>query len=164
MARMTLNIVTAEREAYSGGADYVVAPSTEGQLTILPRHAALMTTLSTGEVRFRADGGDEQSYALTGGFMEVVADSVTILADAAEHADDINVQRAEEAVERARERMASTSADLDIERAVQSLRRAQIRVKIGSQRRRAPGTRPGAMGGAPPPPMANPPAGPSNAA
>lgn len=130
MARITLNISTAERETYSGGADYVVAPSTEGQVTILPSHAALMTTLMPGELRFRADDGDEQIIVLAGGFMEVLNDHVTILADAAERADEIDVERADAAVERARLRIATHASDTDIERALASLRRAQIRAKI----------------------------------
>ena len=135
MARITLNIVTAERETYSGGADYVVAPSTEGQVTILPRHAALMTTLMPGELRFREDQGPLQSIALAGGFMEVLNDNVTILADAAEREDEIDIDRAEEAMERARQRIAQHAADTDIERALTSLRRAAIRVKLARRRR-----------------------------
>lgn len=130
MGRITLSIATAERETYSGEADYVVAPSTEGQVTILPRHAALMTTLMPGELRFRNDDGLEQSIALAGGFMEVLNDQVTILADAAERADEIDLQRADEAIQRARQRIASHAADVDIERALASMRRGQTRVRI----------------------------------
>ena len=133
MARITLNVETAERETYSGGADFVVAPSTEGQVTILPRHAALMTTLMPGELRFRTDQGPEQVMALAGGFMEVLNDHVTILADAAERADEIDTERADAAMRRARERIASHAADVDIERALASLRRAQTRVRIASR-------------------------------
>ena len=135
MARITLNISTAESETYSGGADYVVAPSSEGQVTILPSHAALMTTLMPGELRFRADQGEEQIIALAGGFMEVLNDHVTILADAAERAEEIDVERAEAAVERARVRIATLASDTDIERALASLRRAQIRAKVARRYR-----------------------------
>ena len=75
MARMSLNIVTAERETYSGGVDYVTAPGADGELTVLPSHAALMTTLVPGEMRFGVDG-EEQAIVVTGGFMEVLADNV----------------------------------------------------------------------------------------
>lgn len=134
MARITLHVETAERETYSGGADFVVAPSTEGQVTILPSHAALMTTLMPGELRFRADQGPEQIISLAGGFMEVLNDHVTILADAAERVDDIDVERADAAMQRARERIASHAVDVDIERALASLRRAQTRVRVAGRR------------------------------
>lgn len=133
MGRITLNIATAERETYSGEADYVVAPSTEGQVTILPRHAALMTTLMPGELRFRDEDSPEQSIALSGGFMEVLNDEVTILADAAERPDEIDVARADDAMQRARDRIASHAVDVDIERALASLRRAQTRVRLASR-------------------------------
>lgn len=133
MGRITLNIATAERETYSGEADYVVAPSTEGQVTILPRHAALMTTLMSGELRFRDEDSSEQSIALSGGFMEVLNDEVTILADAAERPDEIDVARADDAMQRARDRIASHAVDVDIERALASLRRAQTRVRLASR-------------------------------
>jgi len=133
MARITLNVATAEGETYSGGADFVVAPSTEGQVTILPSHAALMTTLMPGELRFSADHGAEQVISLAGGFMEVLNDHVTILADAAERADEIDTERADAAMQRARERIASHAADVDIERALASLRRAQTRVRVAGR-------------------------------
>ena len=133
MGRITLNIATAERETYSGEADYVVAPSTEGQATILPRHAALMTTLMSGELRFRDEDSPEQSIALSGGFMEVLNDEVTILADAAERPDEIDVARADDAMQRARDRIASHAVEVDIERALASLRRAQTRVRLASR-------------------------------
>ena len=133
MARITLNISTAERETYSGGADFVVAPSVEGQVTILPSHAALMTMLMPGELRFRANQGAEQVISLTGGFMEVLNDHVTILADAAERAEEIDLERAEAAVQRARDRIATHAADTDIERALTSLRRGQSRAKVANR-------------------------------
>ncbi len=134
MAQMRLNIVTAESETYSGGVDYVVAPGAEGQLTILPRHAALMTSLATGEMRFGADG-EEQSLLVTGGFMEVIDNQVIVLADAAERDDEIDVEAAEEAVRRAQEAIAAQPEALDMERALANLRSAQIRARISRRRR-----------------------------
>ena len=134
MARMNLNIVTAERETYSGGVDYVTAPGADGELTVLPSHAALMTTLVPGELRFGSTGDAEQSVVVTGGFMEVLADNVTVLADAAEREDEIDEARAEEAVRRAQERIDTHGDDLDMERALASLRRAQIRLRFARRR------------------------------
>ena len=134
MARMNLNIVTAERETFSGGVDYVTAPGADGELTILPSHAALMSTLQPGEMRFGVDG-EEQAIAVSGGFLEVLADNVTVLADAAEREDEIDEERAEIAVRRAQERIADHGSDLDMERALASLRRAQIRLRFARRRR-----------------------------
>ncbi|HMS60084.1 MAG TPA: ATP synthase F1 subunit epsilon, partial [Tepidiformaceae bacterium] len=86
---LTVEIVTAERIVRTEkGVDVLVAPGTEGQLAILPKHAALMTTLQPGELLFRR-GTEEEPFAVTGGFMEVRNDRVTILADAAEPAHDV---------------------------------------------------------------------------
>lgn len=131
---MTLNVVTAESETFSGEVDYVTAPGADGELTVLPSHAALMTTLAPGEMRFGTDGED-QAIVVTGGFMEVLADNVTVLADAAEREDEIDEARAEEAVRRAQERIDTHGSDLDMERAVASLRRAQIRLRFSRRRR-----------------------------
>ncbi len=137
MARMNLSIVTAERETFSGGVDYVTAPGADGELTVLPSHAALMTTLVPGEMRFGADGEEEQAIIVTGGFMEVLADNITVLADAAEREDEIDEERAEIAVRRAQERIDQHGDDLDMERALASLRRAQIRLRFSQRRRRS---------------------------
>jgi F-type H+-transporting ATPase subunit epsilon len=84
---LTVEIVTAERVVRTEpGVDVLIAPGAEGQLAILPRHAALMTTLDAGELIFRR-GAAEEAFAVSGGFMEVRRDRVTILADAAEAAE-----------------------------------------------------------------------------
>src|SRR5919201_2363674 len=91
-----LDIVTVERVVLSGDVDYVSAPGIDGVLGILPRHEPLLTALTFGELRYKKDG-EERSIAIGGGFMEVRPDKVTVLADAADHADEIDEQRAEEA-------------------------------------------------------------------
>ena len=137
---MRLEILTAEGVLFDGDVDSVVAPGSEGELGILPSHAALMTMLQPGELRYRTAEG-ESYLAVHGGFMEVRSDHVIVLADAAEHVDAIDAERAEEAVRRAEERIAARGADMDIERALASLRRAQVRVRI-TRRRRQQGPRP----------------------
>ena len=147
MAPMLLEIITAERQVYSDEVDAVVAPGIEGQLGILPHHAPLMTVLQPGELLIRK-GGEEAYLAVTGGFMEVLANKVTVLADAAERSDEIDEQRAQEAIERAQERIRNRESDEQLEEALRSLRRAQVRVGI-ARRRRRPGGSPGV--GQPPP-------------
>ena len=89
-----LDIVTAEQLVYSDDVDIVVAPGIDGELAVLPHHAPLMTMLKPGELLVRK-GGEEILMAITGGFLEVRPDRVTILADAAERAEDIDAARAE---------------------------------------------------------------------
>ncbi len=130
-----LEIVTAERVIFEGDVDVVVAPGTEGELGVLPHHAAIMTLLKPGELRYRV--GEQESYlSVTGGFMDVRGDQVIVLADAAEHVDEIDDARAQEAIGRAQERIASRGEDIDLERALSSLRRAQVRMDVSRRRRR----------------------------
>ena len=134
MATMLFEMVTAEKLLFSDQVESIVAPGEAGELGILPHHAPLLSILKSGELRVTQDG-QEQSIAITGGFLEVLDNKVTVLADAAEHADEIELERAEEAVRRAEERIASRDADLDLERAIGSLRRAQVRVTVARRRR-----------------------------
>jgi len=134
MAGIKLDIVTVERLVYSDEVDAVVAPGVEGELGILPHHTPLMTTLHPGELRVR-QGGEEFSLAVTGGFLEVRPDRITILADAAERADEIDIARAEEAKRRAEEQL-GRPAEADTARAEAALRRSLIRIKVAAKRRR----------------------------
>ena len=134
MAKLQLAIVTAEGESFSGEVDAVVAPGGLGEFTVLPTHARMISTLLPGVLRFD-QAGDSVSLALSGGFLEVSQNKVTVLADAAERDDAIDMERAEAALARAEERIASSPADMDLERAMKSLRRARIRVNLGRRRR-----------------------------
>ena len=137
MAPMRLEIITAEREVYADDVDIVVAPGIEGQLGILPNHAPLMTVLQPGEVSVRKDG--EPSYlAITGGFLEVMANKVTILAEACEYSQEINEERAQEAMERAQERLRNQTSGsaVELSRALTSFRRAQVRLNVARRRPR----------------------------
>ena len=92
MATMRLDIVTAEKLVYSDEVSSVVAPGAEGQLGILPNHAPLLTSLKPGELKVLKEG-EETNIAVSGGFLEVLKNVVTILADTAERAEDIDVER-----------------------------------------------------------------------
>ena len=137
MAPMRLEIITAEREVYSDDVDVLVAPGSEGELGILPHHAPLMTALQPGEIRVRKDG-EEVFMAVSSGFLEVMDNKVTILADTAERSDEIDEARVQEALKRAEERIQMHSSDMDLERAVASLRRSQARLKVAQRRRNRP--------------------------
>ena len=131
---MLLEITTAERQVYGDEIDMVIAPGIDGQLGILPRHAPLMTMLQPGELTIRKNGVDTY-FAVAGGFMEVLGDRVIILADACEHSDEISEERAQEAMRRAQERIASRPAEMQMQSALASLRRAQARLETARRRR-----------------------------
>lgn len=135
MATMRLEIATAERVVYSEDVEILVAPGMDGQLGILPNHAPLLTALQPGEIRVVREG--EESYmAVSGGFLEVMANRVTILADTAERAEEIDIERAEEAMQRAQERIETGGAsDMDLQRALASIRRSQARLLAARRRR-----------------------------
>jgi F-type H+-transporting ATPase subunit epsilon len=136
---LKLDIVTVERLVYSQDVDMVIAPGISGEMGILPRHAPLLTALTYGELRVRR-GDDESSFAISGGFMEVQPDRVTVLADTAERADEIDLERAEAARRRAEERL-DVMADekVDFAKAQAALRRSLIRIKVAEARRRRGG-------------------------
>ena len=136
-----LEIVTAERVLFEGDVDAIAAPGVEGEIGVLPQHAALMTALQPGDLRYRV-GDNEEDFAVTGGFLDVRGDRVSVLADAAERLDEIDVVRAEEAVVRARQRIAEHTGDVDLERALRSLRRGQARLGVSRRRRRPTGAPP----------------------
>jgi len=136
---MHVEVVTAERELYNGEADLVTAPGTEGEMGILPRHAALLATLKPGALRIRS-GGQEEALFVSGGFLEVSNNQVTVLADAAEHAEEIDQARAEEARRRAQERLAQAGSDVERAELQAALERAITRLRVAetTRRRRSP--------------------------
>ena len=93
---LRLSIITPERRVFSEDVDMVIAPGVEGQLGILPHHASLLAALTYGELRVKR-GNEEESFAISGGFMKVQPDGVTILANTAEHAEESDVERSEAA-------------------------------------------------------------------
>jgi F-type H+-transporting ATPase subunit epsilon len=144
MSPLRLEIVTAERQIFADDVDMVVAPGSEGELGILPHHAPLLTTLKPGELRIKKSG-EEILMVVSGGFMEVLPDRVTILADAAERADEIDLARAEAARQRAQQRAVSHAAEVDRTRAMAAMARATARLRVAQKlasRRRMSGQRP----------------------
>ena len=134
MPTMRLEIITAERVVFADDVDLVQVPGIDGELGILPHHAPLMTMIQPGELMISKDG-EAQYLAISGGFLEVMANRVLVLADAAERTEEIDEARAEEAVQRAQERVEHRTADMDMEQALASMRRAQSRLKVVRRRR-----------------------------
>ena len=133
---LTLEIVTPDRALVAEQVDEVEVPGSEGYFGVLPGHAPLLAALRPGEMWYRV--GKEKRYAfLTGGFAEVLPDRVSVLSQVAEHAEDIDIARAEAAKRRAEERMARPTSDMDFERARIALIRAIARLETAriAQRR-----------------------------
>ena len=138
--RLTLEIVTPDRALIREEVDEVVVPGSEGELGVLPGHTPLLSSLKIGELWYRQ--GQERHYlAIAFGFVEVLPDGVTVLADVGERAQEIDVQRAERAKQRAEQRLAQppqphlTAVDLDMERARVALMKALIRLQVASRAR-----------------------------
>jgi F-type H+-transporting ATPase subunit epsilon len=146
MPKLDVHIATAEREVFvQSEVDEVVIPGIEGELTVLPEHAPLLTMIKPGVILIRKSG-EEIDMAITGGFLEVRNDRVTILADAAERAEEIDAVRAEEARRRAERQLEEREAEVDLAAAAAALQRALIRLKAAERRRRRSGVRPGPPG------------------
>jgi len=137
---LTLEIVTPDRSLIREEVDEVVVPASEGELGVLPGHTPLLSSLKIGELWYRR--GQEKHYlAIAFGFVEVLPDRVTVLADVGERAQEIDVQRAERAKQRAEQLLARTPAphltavDLDVERARIALLKALVRLNVATRAR-----------------------------
>lgn len=143
MATIRLDFVSQDHMVFSGDVTEILAPGVEGQLGILPKHAPLMTVLAPGEVQVKREGQPDLYFAVSGGWMEVRPDKVNILARTAERSDEIDLQRAEAAKQRAEALLREGGpreerAGLDM-----ALKRSQIRLKVA---RRRSGWRPAGPG------------------
>ena len=128
MATVHVELVSVERLLWSGEATMVIARTTEGELGVLPGHAPLLGELAPGGVvRIQEEGGEELTFAVHGGFLSVTDDGVSVLAEIAERSDEIDVSRAEQALERAR------SAGEDDDEAAAAASRATSRLRAAGQ-------------------------------
>ena len=114
MATIRVDIVSAEAEIFSGQASMVFAPAIEGEVGIAPRHAPLITRLKPGEVRVQTPDGEEQHYYISGGLLEVQPQRVTVLADTAVRAHDLDEAAALQAVEKAEEAIANRTGTMEV--------------------------------------------------
>lgn len=137
---MRFEFIAQERIIYQDDVTMVLAPGASGILGILPRHAPLMTVIVPGELVVKKEGQADRFYAVGGGFMEVRPDKVLLLARSGEEAEEIDIERAREARQRAEELLAEGVADSDERRQLmeQALRRSRVRLKVAERRRRAP--------------------------
>lgn len=138
MATIHVDIVSAESSIYSGQANMVFAPAEMGEIGIAPRHSPLITRLGSGEIRVQAENGEELAFFVSGGVLEVQPSMVTVLADTALRAKDIDEAAALKAKRDAEEALAERKGDIDMARAQAELAEAVARLKfIENVRRKA---------------------------
>jgi F-type H+-transporting ATPase subunit epsilon len=131
---LKLEIVSPERRAYSDEVDMVTVPGIDGELGILPHHTRLISARGTGELRIKK-GGTEQVLLIAGGFVEVRPDKVIVMADLAEHSDEIDEAKAVEARKRAESELEQSKDPVDIARVRAALQTALMRERIATRRR-----------------------------
>ena len=135
--KLTLEIVTPDRSLLREEVDEVVVPGSEGELGVLPGHTPLLSSLKIGELWYR-QGSEKHYLAIAFGFVEVLPDRVTVLADVGERAQEIDVQRAERAKKRAEDALAQphvAPSDMDLERARVALLKSLVRLQVASRAR-----------------------------
>ncbi|WP_404415677.1 F0F1 ATP synthase subunit epsilon [Marinospirillum sp.] len=135
---MTLhcNIVSAEKKLFDGRAEILVASGVQGELGILPGHAPLLTELKPGTVKVKKQGGEEELIYVSSGFLEVQPGTVTVLADSAERADNLDEAAAKEAIEAAQRAMADQGAEMEYAQAASMLAQASAQLQTIQQLRK----------------------------
>jgi F-type H+-transporting ATPase subunit epsilon len=130
--KLNLEVITPEKLALREQVDEVVVPGLGGELGILPEHTPLISQLQTGVLSYR-QGAEKKQMHVSGGFVEVTSDRVSVLSDVAEKPEEIDVERARRALERAERRLASRGDDIDFRRAELKLQRAMIRIQLAGR-------------------------------
>jgi F-type H+-transporting ATPase subunit epsilon len=128
-----LEIVTPEKKVVDTAAEEVQIPGENGYLGVLPGHAPLITELAVGEISYHASGKEEH-LAVAWGFAEVLPDKVTILAETAERPQEIDVARARKAKERAEQRLTSGDPNVDVDRCLNALHKAETRLEVAGEK------------------------------
>jgi len=133
MATIRVDIVSAEGEIFAGDASMVFAPAKMGEVGIAPRHAPLLTNLNPGEVRVQTSDGDEKLFYITGGVLEVQPYLVTVLADSALHAHELDEEAALAAREHAKEALEGHHGEIDLEQAQAEMVEAKARYRAAQK-------------------------------
>ncbi len=139
MGALTLRVITPEEIVLDVQTASIQVPATDGGVGILPRHAPMVAALGVGQLDWRGDAGKKESMFIAGGFAEVRDDTVRVVTEASERPEDIDIERARKAAERARGRLKEVAHDrqavIDALRAEFSLRRALMRIRVAGQKR-----------------------------
>jgi F-type H+-transporting ATPase subunit epsilon len=128
-----LDIVTPSKTVYSGEVESFTAPGVVGSFQVLFNHAPLLSSIGIGEVKLQEAEGTRVRFATSGGFVEVKANKVILLAETAERSDEIDVERAERSVQRAKERLEEKNKGVDVSRAELALYRSLNRLKVSNK-------------------------------
>ena len=134
MGTLQLEVVTPDKTVVSGEVEMAVCPGIEGEFGVLPKHVSLLSALKIGGLRYKVAGGKEEHVFFSGGFADVNNDVLTVLAESAELAQNIDTARAMAAKERAEKRIADHAEQIDAARAEAALHRALIRLQVSQQR------------------------------
>jgi F-type H+-transporting ATPase subunit epsilon len=130
--KLHLEVITPEKLALRETVDEVIVPGLGGELGILPDHTPLISQVQTGVLTYR-QGSEKKLMHVSGGFVEVLPDRVSVMSEVAERPEEINLERAQRARERAEKRLASTSPEVDFRRAELKLQRAVIRIQLAGK-------------------------------
>ncbi len=130
MATFTLSIVTPEHILFEEEVESIVVPGAQGYLGVLAHHAPLITPIAPGRLTVRKSSATDIIMAISGGFFEVSHNKATVLADAVEYADEIDIERAKQALERIQVRFRDKPEGFDFDRALSSMKRAENRLQI----------------------------------
>ena len=133
MAKIHVDIVSAEGEIHSGDAAMVFAPASMGEVGIAPRHAPMLSPLSPGEVRVQDEAGNEQSFYITGGLLEIQPHAVTVLADTALRGDQLDEAAALAAQQEAEQALQGAATETDVARAQAELAEARARYRAAQK-------------------------------
>ncbi|MFA6537355.1 MAG: ATP synthase F1 subunit epsilon [Patescibacteria group bacterium] len=135
MEKINFKIATPERVVFKGEVDSITLPTTTGEITVLPNHLPLISVLKAGEILIK-NNGEDVSVAVSGGFIEVLATKVVVLADSAERSEELDVSRAEEALRRAMELREKKTVDVrEFGALTAQIEKEMARIKVGRKSR-----------------------------
>lgn len=135
--KLLLEIITPEKVVFKDEIDEIVVPTITGEIAILPNHAELLTKINPGELVIKKAGKD-QYFAIMGGFLEVINNHISILADYAVRAEDIEIAKAQEAEERAKQKMKNKETEKDFRVAEAELRKSLLELKVARKHKSRP--------------------------
>lgn len=127
---LQVEIISAEGKLYSGEADMVIAPAVQGEIGVAPQHAPLLTVMIPGELRVNETGGEVKEFFVGGGVLEVQPNAVTVLADHADRAGDLDEDAVRKAVAEAEEKLVNQNSDMEVAKAKAELLEAAARLKL----------------------------------
>ena len=136
-----VDIVSADREIFSGTANMVVVPAEMGEVGIMPRHAPMITRMKPGEVKVQVEGQDDQFFYVSGGILEIQPHLVTVLSDTALRARDLDEAKAVEAKQRAEEALSDKRSEFEAARALAEIAEAAAQLRMIEKLRKQSGTR-----------------------